>query len=151
MLRIEAISKRASFRLVLRKKVTVIRGDSGTGKTRLVSALINDKGTFKITVSDSRFLFFEVRGSGWYGSLSDSVDSKVFRYVFLIDDKNLLRSKELARIISSDKRNYYIFIDRASDLGMHSLCTVPFSVDEVYELLSDNSGRNHYLSPYYKL
>jgi len=144
MMHIEAVSKRVSFSLTLRKKVTIIRGDSGTGKTRLVSALLNRKRSFKVMKSDPDFIFYEVSGESWYPSISPLVDPESHKYIFLIDDENLLRSEDMIRLVELDKKDYFVFIERYDSFNTRSL------TDEVYELLSDSSGRNYYLSPYYK-
>ena len=50
-------NKRLEYHLQLRRKITIIRGDSGTGKTRLLR-MINDSKCDKIgTVrSDTKYL-----------------------------------------------------------------------------------------------
>lgn len=51
MLSIEVRNKRYNCDLVLKHKVSVIKGDSGTGKTWLTKALVDISGGYKVTYS----------------------------------------------------------------------------------------------------
>jgi len=144
MFHVEVSSKRVHYKFTLRKKITVIRGNSGVGKTVLVDALIDDSGAYTISQSDEHFEFREVTGRRWYDFLDGFIETSTnkVRYVFLLDDTSLLGSVQLARLIAKDKFNYYIFIDRYDFFN-----TAPLPVDEVYSLKGDDAG-NHWLEPH---
>lgn len=122
----------------IRRNITVLKGDSATGKTTLVEMIQE----FIEQGEDSGVeLFCDVKcrvlsGNLWKEQLEKCDNSLVF-----IDEGNrFVKSKEFAEAIRYSN-NYYIIVTR------ESLETLPVSVDEIYGIRS--SGKYGGLTPVY--
>lgn len=121
--RIIVSTKRLKYDFELRRNLTIIRGDSATGKTTLVDMIReyvnNPSGTPVELVCDKKCYVLE--GSLWKGQLGEISDSIVF-----IDEGNeFIRTEEFAGTIQKTD-NYYVIVSR------ESLPTLPYSVEEIY-------------------
>ncbi len=127
---IEIRNRRIVFKLDLERNITIIRGDSATGKTTLVDMLANyealgEKSGVSVSCDKRCRVLTE---PDWEERLDLIRDSIVF-----VDEGNaFLTSEKFARRIQNTD-NYYVLITR------ESLYNLPYSVDEVYELRK--SGR----------
>ena len=115
------------YQFTLRRNITILRGDSGTGKTTL----------YRMVASYSR----EGRASGIHASTTGNVPlcvlegnfwqdeiRKIRNSVVLIDeDSSFINSREFAGLISGSS-NYYLLITRSY------LPEIPYSVDEIYQI-----------------
>ncbi|WP_322155278.1 hypothetical protein [Paratractidigestivibacter sp.] len=135
-----AVSRRrgTKYQFTVRRNITVIRGDSGTGKTTLFDMVADhmrygeqsgvslqcDRPCVALTDMD------------WRSQLAGFQDSIVF-----IDEglKDLL-SHDFAQAVRGSS-NYFVIIARAD------LPSLPYSVDEVYKIKT--SGKFHSLVPMY--
>lgn len=135
-----AVSRRrgTKYRFTIRRNITVIRGDSGTGKTTLFEMIADHT-----RLSDQSGVSIEcerpcvaLTDGDWKAQLSRIEDSIVF-----IDEglKDLL-SHDFARAIDGSS-NYFVIITRAD------LPSLPYSVDEIYRVKT--SGKFHTLVPLY--
>ena len=123
-------NSRVKFEFDLKRNLTIVRGDSATGKTTLVSLIDTydrlgaDSG---IEIScDKRCL--TINNSNWESVLNSVSDCIIF-----IDEENtIVKSDDFARKIQ-DTDNYYVIITR------ENLPNLPYSVDEVYGI--HTSGR----------
>ena len=122
---IEVRSRRIVFKLDIKRNITVIRGDSATGKTTLIGMLSDyeelgkQSGVSVKCLKPCRVL----SGTVWESRLEKIRDSIVF-----IDEGNkFIRSREFAEAVRNSD-NYYVLITR------ENLYNLPYSVDEVYEL-----------------
>lgn len=70
MLDIEITSKRVHYHLSLKKKITVIRGDSGKGKSVFTKGAGSSSGVYKKTLSDVRFSLQVIEGENWAAVLN---------------------------------------------------------------------------------
>lgn len=116
-------TKRLRYDFELRRNITVIRGDSATGKTTLVDMIQehvnNPSGSPVELVCDKSC--FVLAGALWKEQLSGMRDSIVF-----IDEGNeFVKSDDFAREIQLTD-NYYVIVTRE---GLPSL---PYSVEEIY-------------------
>ena len=118
-------SQKVHFRLEIKRNITIIRGDSATGKTTLVGlisdyeSLGRDSGVKLKCDKPCRVLF----GNDWRLKLQYLRDSIVF-----IDEGNsFIRSEDFARAVR-DSDNYYVIITR------ENLYNLPYSVEEIYEM-----------------
>lgn len=131
-------NERIKYDFTLRRNITIIRGDSATGKTTMVE-LIRD---YKSLGADSGVeLFCEkncvvIEGNDWKNQLSHVQQSIVF-----IDEGNrFVSSVEFSRFIQNTD-NYYVLITR------EGLPTLPYSVEEIYGIRS--SGKYGGIKPIY--
>lgn len=128
--RIVVQNKRIRYDFEIRRNITIIRGDSATGKTALVDMIReyfeNGFGSGVELICDKQCAVVE--GRTWAGQLSEITDSIVF-----IDEGNeFVMTDEFAAAIQKTD-NYYVIVSRE---GIPSL---PYSVNEIYGIR--NSGK----------
>ena len=128
--RIIVSTKRLKYEFVLRRNLTIIKGDSATGKTTLVDMIRdfvnNPTGTPVEVICDKKC--YVVEGALWKEQLSGLSDCIVF-----IDEGNeFIKSINFADTIQKTD-NYYVIVTR------ESLSTLPYSVEEIYGIRT--SGR----------
>lgn len=121
---------RVQFTLELERNITVIRGDSATGKTTLIGMLLDYEAQGRssgVNLScDKRCCV--LGGIEWENRLSRIHDSIVF-----VDEGNpFVSSQAFAQAIMGTS-NYYVLITR------ESLYQLPYSVDAVLELRKTTS------------
>ena len=121
--RVIVSTKRLKYDFELRRNLTIIRGDSATGKTTLVDMIQeyvnNPTGSPVDLICDKKCYVLE--GALWKGQLAEITDSIVF-----IDEGNdFIKTEEFAGEIQKTD-NYYVIVTR------ESLPTLPYSVEEIY-------------------
>lgn len=119
----EVHTKRLYYDFELRRNITLIRGDSATGKTTLIDMIQeyvnNPSGSPVELVCDKTC--HVLAGSLWKEQLSSMTDSIVF-----IDEGNeFVKSDDFARKIQKTD-NYYVIVSR------EALPALPYSVEEIY-------------------
>ena len=116
-------TKYLKYEFELRRNLTIIRGDSATGKTTLVDMIrthMNDGESGPVTLNCDKGCYV-VEGNLWKGQLDNIQDSIVF-----IDEGNeFVKTKDFARAIQQTD-NYYVIVTR------ERLPALPYSVEEVY-------------------
>lgn len=131
--RVIVSTKRLHYDFVLKRNITIIRGDSATGKTTLVDMIQeytnNPAGSPIELVCDKKC--YVLSGALWKEQLAGIQDSLVF-----IDEGNkFVKSKEFAGIIQKTD-NYYVIVTR------EGLSALPYSVEEIYGIrISGKYGR----------
>lgn len=121
--RVIVSTKRLKYDFELQRNLTIIRGDSATGKTTLVDMIQeyvnNPTGSPVELVCDKKCYVLE--GSLWKGQLAEISDSIVF-----IDEGNdFIKTEKFAGEIQKTD-NYYVIVTR------ESLSALPYSVEEIY-------------------
>ncbi|MCM1333769.1 MAG: hypothetical protein NC084_04540 [Bacteroides sp.] len=136
---VEVKNRDARFKFDLYRNITVVRGNSGTGKTTLFEMIADytrlkeasgvnlscDKDCVALTDTD------------WKNQLSGVTDS----IVFIDEGAVYLRSKDFAKAIKRTD-NYYVIFSREN---LHEL---PYSVEEIYEIRA--SGKFHSFKKMYR-
>lgn len=116
-------NKRIKYEFELRRNITVLRGDSATGKTNLIEMVreyADNGSTSSIELVCDKSCYI-LEGSTWQGQLSVMKDSIVF-----IDEGNpFVLTNEFATAIQQTD-NYYVIVSR------ESLPNLPYSVEEIY-------------------
>ena len=123
-------NKRIRYDFEVKRNITVIRGDSATGKTALVDMVREyyENGSASAVELQCDKECTVLEGRTWSAQLSMMQDSIVF-----IDEGNsFVMSDDFAEAIQNTD-NYYVIVTRE---GIPSL---PYSVDEVYGIR--NSGK----------
>ena len=136
--RITVQNKKIKYAFEIKRNITVIQGDSATGKTALVAMIReyyeNGKDSGIELKCDKTCMVLE--GKNWELQLSVILDSIVF-----IDEGNdFVSSKAFASAIAATD-NYYVLVTR------EGLETLPYSVNEIYGIR--NSGKYGYLKQTY--
>lgn len=121
--RVVVSTKRLKYDFEVRRNLTIIRGDSATGKTTLVDMIrdfVNNlSGTPVELHCDKKCYVLE--GAFWKEQVVAISDSIVF-----IDEGNeFIKSVEFAQKIQNTD-NYYVIVTR------ESLPSLPYSVEEIY-------------------
>ena len=123
-------NKKVKYDFEVRRNITIIRGNSATGKTTLLEMIreyYEDGSDSGIELQcDKTCMVLE--GRNWNIILSTIQDS----IVFIDEGNNFVTSKEFAQTIR-ESDNYYVIVTRE---GLEAL---PYSVEEIYGIR--NSGK----------
>jgi hypothetical protein len=116
-------NRRVRFEFTVRRNVTIVRGDSATGKTTLMSLVeaydrLGDASGVEV-VCDRRCV--AVNNANWEAVLAGTSSC----IVFLDEDVSAAKTPEFARRVR-ESDNYYVIITREDLPGL------PYSVDEIY-------------------
>lgn len=128
-------TKKIKYEFDIKRNITVIRGDSATGKTTLIDLLsqfARFQGRTGVKVeSDVPCVVYADGLISWQEAIKSVSDS----IIFIDEDYDFIKTKEFASIIKSTS-NYYVLITR------DYLKCLPYSVNEVYGIR--NSGKYNF-------
>lgn len=143
MLSIEVRNKRYNCDLTLKHKVSVIKGDSGTGKTWLTKALADVSGGYKVTYSRQVTPVF-LNAHEWEHQLTGEYEHTP---LFIVDDCDFVFTKEFGNLFNATGVCYLILIIRASVRvdKLERMNTISISGDAIYDFVSD--GIEHTIIP----
>lgn len=136
--------RRVQYTIVLERNITVLRGESATGKTTLVSLLQdyeNEGRQSGVSVICDRPCHV-IGGNSWEQQL-ESVQGGI---VFVDEGNSFLTSADFARAVR-ESDNYYVLVTR------ENLYQLPYSVEAVLELRKTTSKMKityNQAYPYYK-
>lgn len=130
--RVIVSTKRLKYYFELKRNLTVVSGESATGKTTLVDMIrdyINNPSETPVElVCDKKCYVLE--GSLWKGQLAEITDGIVF-----IDEGNeFIRTEEFVREIQKTD-NYYVLMSRVA------LPALPYSAEEIYGIRTSGKYR----------
>lgn len=131
-------NNRLRYEFDIKRNITIIRGDSATGKTTLInmlqsaSSLGESSGIDVICEKQCRVL----NGPDWQIILPNLHD----QIIFLDEENQFIKTPEFAASVKSSD-NYYVIVTR------EDLPTLPYSVDEIYGI--HTSGKYHDLKRTY--
>lgn len=118
-------NNRNSYTFVLSRNLTVLRGDSGRGKTTLFD-MIHDYNRFAkesgVSLSCDKIIY-ALSGDNWEYEIRTHPNT----IIVIDEDSQFVRSKDFAKIVR-ESDNYFLLITR------NYLPMLPVSVDEIYEL-----------------
>ena len=128
-------SPRLKYEFDIKRNITIIQGESATGKTTLIELLSDYQiggGNSPIRIeADVPCVVLGGVGDRWESVLESITDSIVF-----IDEENhYIRSKEFAKAVQ-ESSNYFVLITR------EALPALPYSVQEIYGIRT--SGKFHF-------
>lgn len=134
---IRIFTNRVEYNLELRRKFTFIVGDSGTGKTRLANLITRAGTNNRVSLMTKVRIIVPTQKEELY----DSLRNKTEAVIYVIDEAlcGVLNNKEFARLAETAE-GYFVMITRSK------FECIPYSVREVYELVSKNTGRKTYYS-----
>ena len=116
-------NKRIRFAFSIKRNITIIRGDSATGKTTLFS-MIEEYGNLGkdsgVQIQCDKACV-ALSGKFWQETLENIHDS----IVFVDEDSRFLKTKDFAKRIRNSN-NFYVLITR------ENLPALPYSVEEIY-------------------
>ena len=136
---IRVSNNRARFSFTLERNITIVRGDSGTGKTTLYEMITEHMrlGEASGVQVSSPCPCVALTDMDWRNQLSHTHGSAVF-----IDEGALYLASDDFASAARDSDNYYVIFNREN---LHAL---PYSVEEIYEIKTSN--RFHTFQKVYK-
>ena len=126
--RISVSTKRIKYDFTINRNITIIQGDSGTGKTTLVGLIrrFYEQGSKSGVKLECDRVCMPLGGRDWYKLLDGVHDTIVF-----IDEGNaFVKSNDFARAAKASD-NYYVIVTR------EALGSLPISVNEIYGIRSN--------------
>lgn len=135
---IKVTAGKVQYDITLRRKYTVIKGESGTGKTTLYSYVqeAQKKDSAIRLWSTAPCVTANELGKYW-----EAVLGMVHSSIVIIDEDSEWVKSDMFAEVAKASDNYYIIINR------DPLPMLPYSVKEVYTI--HTSGKFHTLRPYY--
>ena len=136
---VEVKNRDAVFKFDLHRNITIVGGDSGTGKTTLFEMIadytrLKEASGVNLSCDKQCAALIDLDWQHQLEGISDSI-------VFIDEGAPYLPTKEFARFINGTD-NYYVIFNRES---LHEL---PYSVEEIYEIKA--SGKYHSFKKRYK-
>ena len=136
--KISNIANKITYEFTLNRNITIIEGNSATGKTVLLSLIraAKDKtlqGFIRVDC-DYPCIAFSGDEYGWERRIKETENS----VIFFDEDASYVKTEEFAKAIQNTS-NYYVIVNR------ESLSNLPYSVDEIYGI--KESGKYGSLEP----
>lgn len=121
-------SKRMLFEFEIKRNITILQGDSATGKTTLLNLLSSYLFERDLNIKVTTDVNFEVfirdyANIGWktvFDLYKDSV-------IFIEENNDFIFTKEFASYVKASN-NYFVFVTRKS------IYTLPYSYKEIYKI-----------------
>ena len=138
--KITVSNRSAKFTFELHRNITIVRGDSGTGKTTLYTMIadytrLGAASGVNLSCAKKCVALMDLDWKNQLLGISDSI-------VFIDEGSDFLTSTDFADAIKNSD-NYYVIFNRE---GLHNL---PYSVEEIYEIRT--SGKFHKFKKLYHL
>lgn len=125
-------SKKALFEFSIRRNITVIKGDSATGKTTLLHMLyeflrVGRESGYSVSTSVNYFVYLRREvGRDWKEALLPLKDT----VIFIEENNDFVFGEEFADFVKTSG-NYFVLVNR-SPFKM-----LPYSIHEIYEIVTD--------------
>ena len=130
---VKVSNQNAHFNFNLTRNITVIRGDSGTGKTTLIGMLSDYEAQGKqsgVTVICDKPCCV-LTAKDWENGRLENIKNSI---VFVDEGNKFIKTVDFARAVKNSD-NYYVLITR------ENLCNLPYSVEEVYEMYTKRHSK----------
>ncbi len=133
----EVKSKRMRFSFRIRRNITVLKGDSATGKTTLLSMMYEylrsgrESGYSVKTDADYYVYLRDEVGRDWTDILLPMRDT----IIFIEENNNFVFSEEFAQFVK-ESGNYFVLVSRVP------LKMLPYSIHEIFEIVTDGQHAN---------
>lgn len=136
---VEVKNRKVKFSFDLYRNITIVRGDSGTGKTTLYNMIadftrLQSASGVNLSSSKPCVALLDMDWKNQLDGISDSI-------VFIDEGAKYISSQEFANAIKNSD-NYYVIFSREA---LHQL---PYSVEEIYQIKT--SGKYHTFEKMYR-
>ena len=123
-------NRHITFKFDLERNVTVLTGDSGTGKTKLINMvrMYSREGKASGVTLKCACPCIVLEGNNWETIL----DNTTRTVVFVEESTSFLKSKEFAGKIQKTD-NYYVLVTR------EKLSQIPYSIESIKKIVKNNS------------
>lgn len=124
-------SKKVLFEFTIRRNITVIKGDSATGKTTLLHMLyeylrVGRESGYAVTADTEYYVYLRKEvGRDWQEALFPLEHT----IIFIEENNNFVFSEEFAEFVRNSN-NYFVLVNRAP------FKMLPYSVHEIYEIVT---------------
>ncbi len=124
-------SKRALFDFTIRRNITILKGDSATGKTTLLHMLyeylrVGRESGFTVSSDASYFVYLRKEvGRDWKDALFPLKNT----IIFIEENNDFVFGRDFADFVKSSG-NYFVLVNRAS------FRMLPYSIHEIYEIIT---------------
>lgn len=124
---IKVSNKRMSFQLIVERNITIIRGNSGTGKSTLINMIkdYNREGKSSGVEIKCKVPCEVIEGKNWMNELNN-IDNSI---VFCDEGNSFLNSVDFANCVKH-ANNYFVLITR------DNLINLPYSINSILEFES---------------
>lgn len=128
----KAKSKKVLFEFSIRRNITVIKGDSATGKTTLLHILyeylrIGKQSGYTVSTNASYYVYIRDEvGRDWKDALYPLKNT----VIFIEENNEFVFTEEFATFVKNSG-NYFVLVTRAP------LKMLPYSIHEIYEIITD--------------
>ena len=125
-------NRRVQYKFIIKRNITILKGDSATGKTTLIEmiqAYQQNKENSGVFIKCQKECVV-LNSQNWEIILKNIHDS----IVFIDEGDYFVKSKDFAKIIKSSN-NYYVIVTRSS------LFNLPYSVEEIYGIKNTNGNK----------
>lgn len=128
-------NSRVQFKFTIERNLTILRGNSATGKTTLIGMIAEyaENGTDSGVELQCERPCVVLSGKRWQEDLA-SIDNSI---VFIDEGNPFVASVDFAHA-ARESSNYYAIVTRAD------LPTLPYSVDEIYGIRNDTRRASKY-------
>lgn len=122
-------SGKIQYRLHIRRNITIIRGDSATGKTALISYILRamDPQDISVDLQCDVPVLAVTPTEDWHHRIENTKNSIIF-----FDEDCRFVSTERFASIALRSTNYFVIISR------YDFPMLPYSIAEIYSLLDEN-------------
>ena len=130
---VEVSNRNAKFRFDLHRNITIVRGDSGTGKTTLYNMIADYtrlQAESGVNLSSTKPCV-ALMDMDWKNQL-DGISNSI---VFIDEGATYISSEKFAEAIKNSD-NYYVIFNRE---GLHQLS---YSVEEIYQIKTSGKYQN---------
>jgi hypothetical protein len=128
---IEVISKKVKYSLTIEHNINILRGDSATGKTKLVEMILyshRKDSPYIVKCEKQVYGFTDL-------NFDENIDFNSDRYrdtiIFMDEEIDYIKTKEFASKVKKADC-YFVLVTR------EKLCTLPYSCNAIYELQEKN-------------
>lgn len=128
----KAKSKKVLFEFSIRRNITVIKGDSATGKTTLLHILyeylrMGRQSGYSVSTNAEYYVYLRDEvGRDWKDALYHLKNT----IIFIEENNEFVFTREFAAFVK-ESGNYFVLVTRAP------LKMLPYSIHEIYEIITD--------------
>jgi hypothetical protein len=141
-------SDNLTWKVPLERRITIIRGDNGIGKTTMANYIEAAASPMNNAIEViSQLVPIVVTKMSWK-SLMTTESNKIL----IFDDLEDVASSEFASLVKNTEKsgNYYLILARER-LGFSKLNQLSIVVSSILRFVTSNDGYKHYTEPYYKV